>query len=218
VLFIIEDLDPAFHQTALSLGYDRVGTSFASTCPASSPYVAQAFQNFQKYIEPLLLQSIRIQPAPWERSLLAWLDIVEADGTIEWWLKGSVALAIRGLVASPKDIDLVVREEDTDRVDDLLAEWLIQPTIPTPGWVHHSFGRSFLHCCLEWCGGVSQTADAMFASDQGPAAAARLETVEWRGHPLRVPPLDLALNTAQQRGQPERASQILQAMGIAEPE
>lgn len=215
-LFVILDLDPAYHQTALSLGYDEIAGGFASSCPAASPHVDRAFQNFQQYAELLLLQAARLEPVPWEASLSAWLDLV--GGTqINWWLKGSAALAARGLTVLPKDIDLVVADANTQHVDDLLAEWLIQPTIPTPGWVHNSFGRSFLHCCLEWCGGVNQNADALFESDQGPSAANRLETVEWCGHNLRVPPLDLQLETVRQRGMTERGAEIQALLDAPKP-
>lgn len=212
VYFVVQDLDPAFHQVVLSLGYTRVGNGFASVCPASSPHVDRAFRNFTRYLEPLLLQFARIQPAPWEAALLAWLKVVKHAPGLDWWLTGSAALAVRGLAVTPKDVDFIVREGDTARVDDLLVEWLIQPTIPTPGWVHHSFGRAFPGCCLEWAGGLDASADTDFESDQGPAAAARLETLDWQGHMLRVPPLELHLNTARRRGMQERAAQIVQAL------
>ena len=42
----------------------------------------------------------------------------------------------------------------------------------------------------------------------GPMAARRLETAEWRGYALRVPPLDLQLAVTERRGLAERAAGI----------
>jgi hypothetical protein len=49
-------------------------------------------------------------------------------------------------------------------------------------------------------------------SDTGRAAAARLETVAWRGREVRVPPLDMQLQVSENRGLTERVETIRRFM------
>ena len=51
-------------------------------------------------------------------------------------------------------------------------------------------------------------------SDFGPTATGRLDTVTWRGHTLRVPPLDLQLQVSERRGMAARVEEIERAMGL----
>ncbi|HEX8959125.1 MAG TPA: hypothetical protein VF770_04835, partial [Solirubrobacterales bacterium] len=94
------------------------------------------------------------------------------------------------------------------RLGDLLLDALMEPVQPTRGWIGECFGRAFLHAAVEWVGGVDPSVDAQGPNDFGPAAAARLETILWRGYPLRVPPLDLLLAVNERRGRADRAAVI----------
>jgi hypothetical protein len=57
-------------------------------------------------------------------------------------------------------------------------------------------------------GRVNARADDPLPSDFGPAAAERLEPVEWRGRVIRVPPLELQLAVNGRRGLAERVEKI----------
>ena len=95
---------------------------------------------------------------------------------------------------------------------ELLRNDLIELVVPMERWVFRWFGRSFLRACLEWTGGVESRADMPEPSDFDPVAAGRLETVEWRGYALRVPPLELQLAVNLRRGRTERADLIRRAL------
>ena len=129
-------------------------------------------------------------------------------------LVGSAALAVRGLDVAPGDLDLIVDSAGAQRLGDILLDSLIEPVRPTTGWVGDWFGRAFLHASVEWVGGMSPAVDLPAPTDFGPTAAARLETVRWRGHNLRVPPLDLQLAVSERRGLADRAALIRQAMAL----
>jgi hypothetical protein len=62
-------------------------------------------------------------------------------------------------------------------------------------------------------GGVDETADKPEVSDFGPVAESRLERVDWHGHSIRVPPLDLQLRVSERRGLMDRAALIRRAIG-----
>ncbi len=209
--FVILDLDTVYHDVARALGYADIDGGFGSPCPKKSPHVCRAFANFERYARSMVMQAAGVETVPWDRALLALLRLFHAP-TLDWWLTGSAALAVRGLDSAPHDVDLVVADSAVADVEELLLDHLVQPVVSTPGWVHNSFARAFLFSRVEWVGGVCSTADEEFLSDQGPFAAQHLEVVRWRGHDIRVPPLSLQLETCKMRGLRGRARLIERAL------
>lgn len=209
--FVIADLDPAYHQAACDLVYGQVPEGFAKTYPADTPGLDRIYQTFARCAEPMILQTAGAMPVPWEQALQAFLERV-AGQSISWWLAGSAALAVRGAQVAPRDFDLIVDDAGAQRLGELLRGELVEPVVPVQGWVCSWWGRAFLHARFEWVGGVNAQADQPAPSDFGPVAAARLETVQWRGHALRVPPLDLQLQVSLRRGLHARAEQIRQLL------
>lgn len=207
--FIFANLDPAYHQAARDLAYGQVPEGFAKSYPADTPGLSEIYQNFARCAEPMILQTAGAMPVPWEQALATFLERVGGE-PIDWWLGGSAALAVRGAKVAPRDFDLIVDGGGAKRLGELLRNALVEPVIPVEGWVCSWWGRAFLGARFEWVGGVNAQADQPAPSDFGPAAAARLDTVEWRGHAIRVPPLDLQLQVSQRRGLHARAEQIRQ--------
>jgi hypothetical protein len=207
--FIIADLDPAYHQAARDLAYSPVSEGFAKAYPADTPHLEQIYRNFAQCAEPMILQTARVVPVPWERALHAFLDRIEGQA-INWWLAGSAALAVRGLALVPRDFDLIVDDEGAQALGMLLLDHLIEPVKPVQGWFCNWWGRAFVHARFEWVGGVDERADQPEISDFGPTAARRLETIMWQGRAVRVPPLDLQLEISRRRGLSERVRQIQQ--------
>ena len=205
--FIITELDPAYHQAARDLEYKQIEEGFAHICPTNSPHLDQIYQNFACYAGEMILQTARVHPAPWEQSLIAFLEIIKGHH-IDWWLVGSTALAARGIDVSPRDIDLSVADADAHKLGDLLLDYLIEPMQATEDWFCNWFGRAFLQMRLEWVGGVDERADTPEICDFGPTAKSRQETVIWHGHELHVPPLDLQLKANEERGLTERVKKI----------
>ena len=209
VYFVVEELDPAYHEAILDLAFEPVGEAFRKGFPADGLHMDRAYHNFSRWAEEMILQTAGARPVPWEAALLALLQAVDGQG-IDWWLTGSGALAVRGMDLAPRDLDLVVAAADSRRLGDLLCDYLVEPIIPVADWFCCWWGRAFLHARIEWVGGVNEEADEPAVSDYGPTAAARLETVLWKGYPVRVPPLDLQLMVNQKRGLADRVAMIRQ--------
>jgi hypothetical protein len=205
--FIITELDPLYREAALELEFHQVADGFARTFPTNSPHLDRAYQNFARYAEALILQTARVQPAPWEQALLTLLEKIQGQN-LDWWLVGSVALAVRGIDISPRDIDLSLADGDAHKLADLLLDYLIEPVQATEDWFCNWFGRAFLHMRLEWVGGVDGRADDPEISDFGPTAASRRESIDWHGYRLYVPPLELQLRASELRGLTERTEKI----------
>jgi len=205
--FVITELDERFHNAAEAMFYNRVEDGFAKRFPTNTPRLDNAYWNFEKYIEEVILQMAGVHPVPWEKSLLAFLDVVEAQD-IDWWLTGSAALTVRGLDIVPHDFDIVVDAEGAHKLGELLSDYVFEPVVDCEGWFFKWFGRAFLHARIEWVGAVNDSADEPEVSEFGPTAASSLETAYWREHEIRVPPLRLQLRHSERRGLTDRVRKI----------
>ena len=155
----------------------------------------------------MVLPATRINPVDWRGSLSVFFELVDGSG-IDWWLCGSAALAVRGIDVAPCDLALVVDDEGARKLTEILTGHLVEPLQVSEGWIWDSFGRAFLGARLEWVGGVNDGADAPEPGDFGPTAGKQLVVIEWRGHDVRVPPLDLQLAVSERRGLTDRADKI----------
>lgn len=209
--FIISDLDPIYNDAVRELFFTPHEDGFAKTFPATTPHLDVFYQHFAHTAEEIILQTARIHPAPWEQALLAFMHKV-AQQDIQWYLAGSAALAVRGLDVAPRDLDLIVDDAGAHFLGDLLFDTLIQPVEDSRGWISNWFGRAFLHTRIEWIGGVSENVDENGITEYGSAAASRLETVNWQGYEILVPPLDIQLEVNRRRGLDERVRKITQIM------
>lgn len=205
--FIMADVETAYHDAVSSLYYTPMVDGFGKGFPANIPGLEAIYSNFQKYAEEMVLQTAGTQAVPWRECLLRFLEATRLHN-IDWWMCGSGALAVRGMKIDPHDIDLVVSDADAPRLGDLLQDHLIEPVVPVEGWFCNWFGRAFLGARLEWVGGIDERADLPNASDFGPTAQSRLETVVWEGSEIRVPPLDLQLQVSKRRGLADRVQMI----------
>jgi hypothetical protein len=205
--FIVTDLDPAYHDAVRELYYSPVEEGFAKSYPADTPHLDRIYQNFEQYAEEMVLQTAQVRFVPWDKALFAFLQIIE-DKRINWWLTGSAALAVRGLDITPRDLDLIVDDASAPKLGELLLDHLVEPVLPSTGWIGNWFGRAFLHARLEWVGGVNASVDTPHVSDFGPTAASRLEVVNWHGKAIRVPPLNLQLQVSERRGLTGRTEKI----------
>ena len=191
-----------------ALGFGRRGAISMRAFPAGASYAAAAGARFEIHAESMVRQAAGLDPAPWEDALAT---LVDRAGTRDWWLAGSAALAVRGLAVAPRDIDLIADAAACDRLAAALADLLVEP-LTDGGYLGKRWFRGFAGARFECVGGVHPTVDDDEPSDFGPYAAARLETVEWNGHALRLPPLDLQLRASERRGLTERAALIRDAL------
>jgi hypothetical protein len=212
IRFLVCDLDERYHQAVRELGFQLTDAGFARSFPAGSPHLDRIYANFESHIDELILQAAGARPVPWESALDTYLRRVEGQG-IDWYLVGSGALAVRGAPVRSGDLDIVVNEEGAQRLGDLLLEYLVEPVVPVHDWFCSWWGRAYLGARVEWVGGVDERADTPLVSDFGPTAAARLQTVTWRGCVIRVPPLNLQREVCQRRGLTERVGQIDRMLG-----
>jgi hypothetical protein len=212
VLFVVRDLPECYHAAASTVGFEAVAGGLARRFPAESLYLEQAYRNFQRLVQEYLQAEAGERHKRWDVALEAFLGAIQGQD-LDWFLVGSAGLAVRGLAVTPGDIDLATDAAGARRLAELLPDALIEPIIPVTGWICDWWGRAYLGARVEWVGDVHASVDSPEPTDFGPVAASRLDTVHWRGHSLRVPPLDLMLAVSEQRGLVERAALIRSALG-----
>lgn len=164
--------------------------------------VEAVHRRFAEHLEVMLLQSARLRRVDWEVALELMLGRLEGTG-IDWWLYGSVALAVRGLDLNPGDIDFAV--EDAIAVGEVFTDVLVEPVTHLDDWVADSIGRAFHGALFEWLSGPYASA---MPHEHAPAMGMDLEEVRWRNWTVRVPPLHLQLHVAEARGLVDRADAI----------
>ena len=211
VLFVVLDPPERYRQAASTIGFEPVESGFARRFPAESRHLERAYANFSRLVEDLILAEAGESAKRWDVALETFLRAIRGHD-LNWYLVGSASLAVRGMDVVPGDVDLAVDADGAHLLADLLPDTLIEPIIPVSDWICDWWGRAFLGCRVEWVGAVHPSVDTPLPTDFGPTAASRLETVVWRGHTLRVPPLDLLLAVSERRGLSERAAKIREAI------
>jgi hypothetical protein len=202
--FVLLGLDEDERVAARDLWFSEVedGT-FVRRFAADAADAVDVYPRFAACAAELLDQTARRAVVRWEEALEAL--VVRADD-VDWWLGGSGALAVRGVEVVPRDLDLVTSAAGAEVLARRLADLLVEPLTIGEGWLATHFARAFAGARIEWIGGVVEGAPG--AGDFGAAAEAKLEAVRWRGSEVRVPPLDLQLESARARGLDARVAAI----------
>jgi hypothetical protein len=209
--FVIEGADARAADRLPRLGYLPAGDGrFATRWFPDAADARRRHERFAAALEPMVLQSARLAPVPWEDALLEALGRLDGSG-VRWWLYGSAALAVRGLAVAPGDVDLHV--SDAHRAGRLFDDLLVTPVERLDGWVARWVGRAFCGAIVEWLAEPNAALDDPAAPhEQGPYVASAIEVVAWRGHRVPVPPLAAQLRTCERHGRRERAALIRAAM------
>jgi hypothetical protein len=206
--FVVRTADPEFREVLSELAYAASGDEFTRCFPAASVDVDRIFRRFGERIEELLEQTARRRPVPWEQALTeVAVRLDRAD--VDWFLSGSTALAARGIDVAPRDVDVVV--DDHSATVEALGDVLIEPPSRDREhrWVAERFGRAYLGARVEWVAGAyPEVDDGGSPNEIGPAAASRLERIEWNGRPLLLTPLDIQLAVSAYRGLGDRVEAI----------
>jgi hypothetical protein len=203
--FVLEEVAGEAEAAVAGLGFAPEGDSWVRSFPADARYADAAARRFVTCAEALVRQAAGSEPAPWEETLETLLARTGGDG---WWLAGSAAVAVRGGAVSPRDLDLISDADGCVQLAAVVSDLLIEP-FAGGGYLGAWWLRGFEGARFECVGGVHASVDdGEGPSDFGPVAGSRLETVQWRGHHVRVPPLDLQLQVSERRGLEDRVRAI----------
>jgi hypothetical protein len=210
--FVVGASDRLYQDRLEHLGYLGIGDDrFATLWFPGTHRTAAYYERFAASIEPMVLQSARLVRVPWEDALLEFLRRVEGS-ELRWWLYGSAALAVRGLDVEPGDVDVSV--DDAALAGRIFDDLLVTPVLELQDWAAKYTGRAFHGAIFEWLSDPHpEDDDPADPNEQGPFVADRLETVEWHGRRIPVPPLTVQLAACERRGLDDRVQLIRAAIG-----
>jgi hypothetical protein len=207
--YVVATDDPVYQDHLPHFGYAPAGSKRFERSFRASPSAPRIHANFECHLVQILRQAAGLDPVPWEEALETFLRRVEGAG-LTWFLGGSGALAVRGIPVAPGDLDFNV--SDPHAMGRLLDDALVEPVCAMTGWAARWFGRAFHAAIIEWIADPEPRLDVPEPHEHGLHASRRLETIDWRGHQILVPPLALQLRTAERRGLDDRAAMIRAAI------
>lgn len=174
--------------------------------PADAPGWSDAARNWVDDGPRMLDQKHGVLPADWEAGL-AWIaDVLNGIGA-DWFVIGSVALALRGMDVRPGGVDVALDEASADRVAPHVGAAVLRPVIDTRGWpVATRSGLLFRDSTISVVGGMH---DQGWPRPWDSAARASLETITWENRSIRVPPLGAMLGQARAMSRNDHVRAIL---------
>ncbi|HPS39255.1 MAG TPA: hypothetical protein PL124_07565 [Candidatus Cloacimonadota bacterium] len=211
VVFRLSDIDPKYVPVLQMCFYQQDGDDYIKTFSADLPNMERIISRFENFAPEMFDQLGYFREVPWEAALEEFILRINPT-RIRWWLTGSCSACIRGIPLSPHDVDIMIDSRDVDAICELFSDCFIEPLIDTQGWVTKDFGVLFLKARIDIASDPSPVLDDPDPVDCGPYALAHLEEVQWHGHILRVPPLQLLLNVNLRRERLDRVELIQKAL------
>ncbi len=202
VIYEVRTDNALYRESLLHIGFQEAGEGIFSRALSVWGDVAAIHRRFASHLRDMLLQSARIAPIDWQGALRLVLGRLHGR-SLNWFLYGSAALAVRRIDVSPGDLDFWV--DDADLAGRVFADLLVEPVTTMKGWVAEKGGRAYAGCIFEWLSDVHPTSDP---HEQGADALPRVEHVAWEGFWVPVTSLDLQLAVLERRGLTERASKV----------
>lgn len=171
------DVDPALEPQMLGFEFTQADEGYERSFEGRPDELMVTLGRFQEALEPMVRQLAGWDPVPWQSALKQF--IASAASSIDWWLVGSTALAVRGISIEPRDVDIVVAEEDFSKANDLFEQFIVEPPVETEEFIARFFCRAFMGARVEWVAGVFGWVDSPDPSDFGPYAKSQSEVIEW---------------------------------------
>ncbi len=129
-----------------------------------------------------------------------------SENNIEWYIVGSISETLRGVEINPKDIDIVVSEENYLKIRDLFLDCLIE-VLPLPKdkpfpwmrfWPILHFGRFCINGILF----------EVVADEHRDKESQNFDEIMWEGYLLNIEKLERRYETEKQRNRTERIKKI----------
>ncbi len=205
--FRLTDVDDKYIPVFEMCYYSRDSEGFFKRFSKDIENLELIMSNFSNQAENMFNQLGYFTPVLWEEALEEFCVRIQGSD-IRWWLTGSCACCIRGIELNPHDVDIIIDSRDKQKVIDLFLNWIIEPIVDASGWVTKDFGVLFKHARIDIASDPNPVLDSPEPVDCGPYAQAHLETVDWRGYKIKVPPLHLQEYVNRKRGRIDRADMI----------
>lgn len=211
VLFIIRDYRPEYETVFQEGYYELVDGMYVKRFSKHAAHMPKIRRNWECNAEAMFAQMGHFAEVDWEEALTKLITELDRNG-IDWWLTGSCATCLRGVPVQPHDIDLMLSSKDIGHINEVFADHLIEPIRCSKGWVVDYFGVLYMGARVDLAFDPASFVDDPQPVDFGPFAMAHREEVGWKGHKVKLPPLELQLQVNRRRGRLDRVAVIEQFM------
>ncbi len=207
IRFAISRFDKKYRKILDMCFYQEQDGIFCKDFPKEYPHIDKVRKNFENHGKKMFDQIGYFSNIPWEEALLSFCQMVEGYD-IDWWLVGSCASCLRGIELNPHDVDIMIDSKDVAIISQIFSDYLIEPLVDTKGWMTKDFGVIFFKARIDIASDPVKELDDPLPVDCGPTARDNLETINWRGFPVRIPPIEFQLNSNRIRGRYKRVELI----------
>jgi hypothetical protein len=199
--YSIYDAEPALEKAMSGLGFVKSGDAYIKAFPLSFPYREKIVSNFLKNAEAVIKTEARLAPMNWREGFEHFASIAQKAG-IDWWTTGKMLLPLHGIDTDIDDVDFYFHEADLDKVSTMFADYLLEPIIAE---THRSrafqyYGMAYSHCPICMLVEPQPSLDLPEPVHFGQYAANHLESVNWNSYAIKVPPIELYINTLKRWG------------------
>ena len=207
ILYGVSEFSPEYKWVFENACYSLEDGSYTKRFSKDTPNISVIRKNWENYAEEMFAQMGYFRTPRWEEALLGFIDRINGHD-ICWWLTGSCAACVRGVDINPHDVDIILRSEDISTMNQLFADCIVEPIINMKNWVAANFGVMFMDARIDLAFDPEDFVDNPDPVDFGPYAMRNLEDVNWKGHTVRVPPLELQMQVNKRRGRDDRVAAI----------
>lgn len=176
--------------------YYKTGNIYERTYPKNRLMFNHCFEkicsNYNNFIEKELKNERSIKLL--ENALL-WVIENHEKACVKWWIAGSTALFIRGLKVLPHDIDVMTYKTEIEKINSIVSNYIVEPFHHVTNWVVKGFGVVDYNYRIDYAFEPEDWVDNNGYLDFGSYAEMHLEEIEWKGHKIMVPPIELHLKS-----------------------
>lgn len=207
IIYRVSDFDLKYEPILQMCFYQNDNKSYIKKYPNNSKYLEKMKKRYSENAKTMFDQLGYFVDIPWEIGLKKFCSMIEGKD-IDWWLTGSCATCIRGIKLHPHDIDIMIDSKNVNKLTEIFQDYLIEPIVDTNGWLTKDFGVIFMDVRIDIASDPARILDKPEPVDCGPFAKKNLETINWEGYNIKVPPLELQLNVNKRRNRMDRVKEI----------
>lgn len=200
--YYAEEVEEAYWEYFRSELWWQVGSSFIKPYDNVRDF-AYCAANFAQYGETAIQQQLKIIPAPWEKAL-DWLIPEMKKLGVDWYIHGSVAMALWGIPVEPKDVNIILpHSADFERVRAHFYKLAIKPVERCDNWVMSGLGTIFKEAVI----GLS-----FHNKEAEPFDMSDLARLPYKGEKVYASSLEMLRQDNEHYGRPQRVTLIAKRM------
>ena len=199
-----KDILGHFFFTEAGDGYQKIYPKDTLMFPHDSSILNR---NFQEGLPRMIRQFLDVESMKWETVLEETIQILDRY-EINWWLAGSAACSVRGINISPHDLDIMTYRSEIGKFEKAFTDTTFEPFHRVTDWIVKGFGVVFLGGRVDFAFEPEDSSDQYGRQDCGVYASNHLEEIQWNGHSIRAPPIELHIQANVGRNRTERVKLI----------